>query len=333
MKNQIRYFDLQGKGIRARITNYGAKIVSLMVPNKDGVMVDIVLGFNTMEEWQTKETYFNAIIGRVANRIKDGRFTLDGKSYQLPINNGTNSLHGGISGFNEKIWEVCGQSLHSVTLRYQSKDGEEGYPGNLDVYVTYEMTKDSALRITYKATTDMPTICAMTNHAYFNLKGEGEGTVNDHFLQVYADSYTPFDDTACPTGEVLSVEGTPMDMRQPVRIGDRVDDAFFAPGRGIDNNWCLGQPGVLKHAATVSAEGRQMEVYTTEPCMQVYTGNFLDGVTTGKSGRVYPPRGAVCLETQHYPNSINVPQWENQSNVKLYPGQTLLSETIYKFVL
>lgn len=330
---RMRYIDLQGKGIRARITNYGAKIVSLMVPNRSGVMADVVLGFNTMAEWQTKETYFNAVIGRVANRIKDGRFTLEGKTYQLPINNGTNSLHGGISGFNEKIWDIYAQSRHSVTLRYKSQDGEEGYPGNLIVYVTYEMTRDSALKITYEATTDKPTICALTNHAYFNLKGEGEGLVNDHILQVYADSYTPFDDTACPMGEILPVDGTPMDMRQPVRIGDCVDDAFFVPGLGIDNNWCLGETGVMKHAATLSADGRQMEVYTTEPGIQVYTGNFLDGITTGKSGRVYPPRGAICLETQHYPNSVNIPQWKDQSNVFLYPGQTLHSETIYQFIL
>ena len=224
-------------GLQAQITNYGAKIVSLIVPNKQGEKADVVLGFSTFEEWQKQETYFNAIIGRYANRIKDGKFSIDGVEYQLPINNGTNSLHGGVHGFNEKVWEIVGQSTYSVSLHYRAKDGEEGYPGNLDVYATYSLTKDNALSIVYEAKTDKPTVLGFTNHAYFNLEGEGCGTVHNHQLQVLADEYTPFDDTACPTGEILPVENTPMDFRQMTRVGDRIDDPFFVPGRGIDN--CL----------------------------------------------------------------------------------------------
>ncbi|MBQ9144467.1 MAG: galactose mutarotase, partial [Paludibacteraceae bacterium] len=200
-------------GLQAQITNYGAKVVSLIVPNKQGEKADVVLGFSTFEEWRNQETYFNAIIGRYANRIKDGKFALDGVEYQLPINNGTNSLHGGVHGFNEKVWDIVGQSTYSVSLHYRAKNGEEGYPGNLDVYVTYSLTKDNALSIVYEAKTDKPTILGFTNHAYFNLEGEGSGTVHNHQLQVCADEYTLFDDTACPTGEILSVEGTPMDFR------------------------------------------------------------------------------------------------------------------------
>ena len=218
------------QGMKVQITNYGAKIVSLYAPDKEGKLADVVLGFSTFDEWRNKETYFNAVIGRYANRIKDGRFTLDGMEYELAVNNGTNHLHGGTVGFNEKVWDVVGQTKHSVSLRYRSVDGEENYPGTLDVYVTYNVTLDNALEITYEAKTDKPTILGFTNHAYFNLKGEGEGDVKDHTLQVFADCYTPFDDTACPTGEIAQVEGTPMDFREPVLVGDRIDLPFFVPG-------------------------------------------------------------------------------------------------------
>ena len=233
----IQFYTIKSSGgLKAEISNLGAKITKLLVANRKGEVKDIVLGFRTAEEWRTKETYFNAICGRVANRIKDGKFTLDGKTYQLPVNNGTNSLHGGVEGFNAKIWEVVEQSIYEIKLRYRAKDGEEGYPGNADIYVTYTVTKDNRLVIHYEAKTDAPTLVAMTNHAYFNLAGEDGGRVDEHILQVFADRYTPFDDTACPTGEILPVEGTPMDFRQPTRIGDRIHDKFFEPGRGIDNN-------------------------------------------------------------------------------------------------
>lgn len=324
------------QGMRAQITNYGAKIVSLWAPDKDGKMADVVLGFNTLDEWLKQETYFNATIGRYANRIKDGRFTLDGKTYELPINNGTNSLHGGVVGFNERVWEIVGQTTYSVSMRLRAADGEEGYPGNLDVYVTYQVTKENGLRITYEAKTDAPTICGFTNHAYFNLKGEGEGDVRDHVLQVNADAYTPFDDTACPTGEILPVEGTPMDFRQPVRIGDRIDDAFFAPGRGLDNNWVLCEANQhpatemkqMTLAATCSAAGRTMEVWTTFPGLQVYTGNYVEK-HVGKQGKEYDVQTAVCLETQNFPNS---PNCSNFPSPVLRPGEVYFEQTEYRFV-
>ncbi len=329
---RVRLFTLQNpQGMKVQITNYGAKIVSLFAPDKDGNMADVVLGFNTFEEWKTKETYFNAVIGRYANRIKDGRFVLDGKEYQLAVNNGTNHLHGGVVGFNEKVWEVVGQTKHSVGLHYRSADGEENYPGTLDVYVTYNVTQDNALEITYEAKTDKPTILGFTNHAYFNLKGEGEGDVKDHTLQVFADEYTPFDDTACPTGEIAKVEGTPMDFREPVLVGDRIDLPFFAPGRGIDNNFVLRKtPGKKKPelAAVVSAAGRTMQVLTTMPGLQVYTGNWVEK-NEGKSGRVYDVQTAICLEAQNFPNSPNIPSFPS---AVLRPGEVYFEQCVYKFV-
>ena len=319
-------------GLQAQITNYGAKIVSLIVPNKQGEKADVVLGFSTFDEWQKQETYFNAIIGRYANRIKDGKFALDGVEYLLPINNGTNSLHGGVHGFNEKVWDVVGQSTYSVSLHYRAKDGEEGYPGNLDVYVTYSLTKDNALSIVYEAKTDKPTILGFTNHAYFNLEGEGSGTVHNHQLQVFADEYTPFDDTACPTGEILPVEGTPMDFRQMTRVGDRIDDPFFVPGRGIDNCWALtgwnAKIASLRHAATLEAADRKIEVWTTAPGLQVYTGNWVEQ-NVGKSGKQYDVQHAICLETQYFPDS---PNHTNFPSPILRPGEIYYSRTDYRFV-
>lgn len=331
--SKVSVFTLRGKnGLEAQITNYGAKIVSLKVPNQAGEVADVVLGFATMDEWQSQETYFNAVIGRYANRIKNGRFVLDGKTYELPINNGTNSLHGGIHGFNEKVWDVVGQSQYSVSLHYKSRDGEEGYPGNLDVYVTYQLTKDGALSISYEAKTDAPTILGFTNHAYFNLNGEQSGSVRDHSLQVLADEYTPFDETACPTGEILSVTGTPMDWREPHLVGERIDDSFFAPGRGIDNNWvlrkCKVQSKEPELAAVVSAGGRTMEVWTTFPGLQVYTGNFVEE-HVGKSGVTYGPQNSICLETQNFPDA---PNHDNFPSAVLRPGEVYFEQTKYKFV-
>ena len=319
-------------GLQAQITNYGAKIVSLVVPNKRGEMADVVVGFANFEEWRTKETYFNAIIGRYANRIKHGKFIIDGVEYQLPINNGGNALHGGIHGFNEKVWEIVGQSTYSVSMRYRAKDGEEGFPGNVDVYVTYSLTKDDALSIVYEAKTDKPTIIALTNHAYFNLEGEGSGTVQDHCLQIFSDEYTPFDDTLCSTGEILPVDGTPMDFRAMTRIGDRVNDPFFAHGRGIDNCWALmdwqqHMPS-LRHVATLEAAERTMEVWTTAPGLQVYTGNWVEQ-NIGKSGKRYDIQHAICLETQHFPDS---PNHANFPSPILRPGEVYYSRTDYRFV-
>ena len=322
---QIQFYTIKSSGgLKAEISNLGAKITKLLVANRKGEVKDIVLGFRTADEWRDKETYFNAICGRVANRIKDGKFSLDGKQYQLPINNGTNSLHGGIEGFNAKIWEVVEQSIYEIKLHYRAQDGEEGYPGNLDVWVTYTATKDNRLVIHYE-------IVAMTNHAYFNLAGEGSGTVHEHILQVNAEHYTPFDETACPTGAILPVAGTPMDFRQPTRIGDRIDDPFFAPGRGIDNNWCLcagDAPKELRHAATLEADGRTMECWTTMKGLQVYTGNWVEA-NEGKSGKTYDVQHAVCLEAQNWPDSINHAEFPN---IVLRPGEKLDETTEYRFL-
>lgn len=347
-KKRVRLLTLRNpNGMRVKITNYGAKIVSLLVPDKHkhGKPVDVVLGFNTFEEWRDKETYFNAIIGRYANRIKGGKFSIDGTHYQLPINNGENSLHGGVEGFNEKVWDIVGQTAYSVSLHLTAQDGEEGYPGKLDVYVTYRLTRENGLVIMYEAKTDKPTILGFTNHAYFNLEGEGCGDVRNHYLQVFADEYTPFDDTACPTGEILPVEGTPMDFREPIRVGDRIDDPFFAPGRGIDNNWVLKKSSgsvqrsvkmenaserselIPELAAVVKAGERTMEVWTTMPGLQVYTGNFVEK-NIGKSGREYDVQTAICLEAQNFPDS---PNHSNFPNAVLRPGEVYFEQTEYRF--
>ena len=231
---------------------------------------------------------------------------------------------------NDK-WEMVEQSLFEIKLHYRAKDGEENYPGNLDVWVTYTATKDNTLRIHYEAKTDAPTLVAMTNHAYFNLAGEGSGKIHDHILQVFADRYTPFDETACPTGEIAPVEGSPMDFRQPTRIGDRIDDPFFAPGRGIDNNWCLcdgDAPKELRHAATLQADGRTMECWTTMKGLQVYTGNWVEQ-NEGKSGQVYDIQHAVCLEAQNWPDSINHTHFPN---IILRPNEKLDEVTEYRFL-
>ena len=334
---QIQFYTIKSSGgLKAEISNLGAKITKLITPplsSPQGKViepVDVVLGFKTAEEWQTKETYFNAICGRVANRIKEGVFELDGKTYHLPINNGPNSLHGGIEGFNAKRWDVTAQSAYEITLHYRSKDGEEGYPGNVDVWVTYTATKDNTLRIHYEATTDAPTLVAMTNHAYFNLSGENSGRVDNHVLQVFADRYTVFDENTCPTGEIKEVEGTPMDMRQPVRLGERMRDPFFEPWRGIDNNWCLcsgDAPKELRHAATLEADGRTMECWTTLKGLQVYTGNWIER-NEGKSGTMYDIQHAVCLEAQNWPDSIHHADFPN---VVLRPGEKLDEITEYRF--
>ena len=328
----VRFYTIKSSGgLKVEVSNLGAKITKLLVANRKGEVKDIVLGFKTAEEWKTKETYFNAICGRVANRIKDGKFELDGKTYTLPINNGPNSLHGGIEGFNAKIWEVVEQSPYEIKLHYRSKDGEEGYPGNLDVWVTYTATKDNRLVIHYEGKTDQPTLVAMTNHAYFNLAGEASGRVDEHVLQVNADKFTPFDEFTCPTGEIKPVDGTPMDFRKPTKLGDRMGDPFFAPWRGIDNNFCLcahDAPKELRHACTLEADGRTMECWTTMKGLQVYTGNWIER-NEGKSGTLYDIQHAVCLEAQQWPDSVH---HDDFPNVVLLPGEKLDEITEYRFL-
>ena len=326
-----KYTLTNASGASVVLGSIGAAIVSVNVPDKDGKLGDVALGYGKAESYFGDGPYLGKVPGRFANRIAKGKFTLDGKTYRLPVNNGTNSLHGGVEGFNAKIWEVVEQSLFEIKLRYRAKDGEEGYPGNVDIYVTYTATKDNRLVIHYEAKTDAPTLVAMTNHAYFNLAGEDGGRVDEHILQVFADRYTPFDDTACPTGEILPVEGTPMDFRQPVRIGDRIHDKFFEPGRGIDNNWCLcagDAPKELRHAATLQADGRTMECWTTMKGLQVYTGNWIEK-NEGKSGKLYDEQHAVCLEAQNWPDSINHPSFPN---IILRPGEKLDEITEYRFL-
>ena len=316
-------------GLQACITNYGAKILSLLVPNREGEKVDVLLGFSSMEEWQTLEPSFNAVIGRYANRIKNGCFTIDGQTYQLPINCAGNTLHGGLQGFQQQIWDIVGQSAYSVSLHYCSIDGEQGFPGTVDVYVTYQITKENTLRITYEAKTTAPTVINLTQHAYFNLEGEHSDSIREHILQINADAFTEMDDTNCPTDTILSVEGTPMDFRLPTRIGDRIDDPFFAPTHGIDANWVLAHPTEkrLSLAATLSAAGRTMQVFTTQPGLQVYTANFVEQ-NIGKSGMLYHPQNAICLETQNYPDA---PNHISFPSAILRPGEIYFSQTEYQF--
>lgn len=317
-------------GLEMTVCNYGAKILNLLVPNQNGEKVDVLLGFSSIEEWQTLEPSFNAVIGRFANRIKGGRFTIDGQNYQLPINCAGNTLHGGVLGFQQQIWDVVGQSAYSVSLHYRSIDGEQGFPGTLDVYVTYQITKDNTLRITYEAKTTAPTVINLTQHAYFNLEGEQAESIREHILQINADAFTEMDDTNCPTGKILSVEDTAMDFRQPTRIGDRIDHDCFARTRGIDANWVISRPlsdHRLSLAATLSASERTMQVFTTQPGLQVYTANFVEN-NIGKSGTIYHPHNAVCLETQNFPDAPNHPSFPSAI---LRPGEIYFSQTEYRF--
>jgi aldose 1-epimerase len=296
-------------GMSVDITNYGGKIIRLMVPDKNGKFDDVVLAFDTLEEVIEKEIYFGAICGRFANRIKDGKFTLDGEEYNLPINNGTNALHGGIHGYNEKVWTVRTATQQELVLDLLSPDGEEGYPGTLCITATYFLSDDNELKIHYEATTDKPTIVGLTQHSYFNLKGAGNGTIKDHQLQINADFYTVLDESFALTGEIRPVEATPFDFRKPTLVEMHIDNEAYVPGWGIDNNWCIRkhQAGELALAGSIyePASGRKMEVLTTQPGIQIYTGNWIDKVT-GKEGKIYDRQDAICLETQGFPNSPNI---------------------------
>lgn len=324
-------------GLSADITNYGGKVVRLLVPDRNGKLEDIVQGFDHIEGYlNAKEPYFGALIGRYGNRIAKGKFSLGGKEYTLATNNGTNHLHGGKKGFHTVVWDAKQTDKQTLELSYLSPDGEEGYPGNLHVKVVYQLTDDNDLLITYSATTDAPTVVNLTHHSFFNLSGNLSKSINKHQLTIYADSYTPVDEGLIPTGEIASVEGTPFDFRQSKMIGKDLeayhDQLSF--GRGYDHNFVLsGQQtdgNSMKLAATVlePVSGRIMEVWTTEPGLQFYGGNFLNGQDTGKGGIVYPFRSAFCLETQHFPDSPN--QAHFPSTV-LLPDQVLNSQTRYHF--
>lgn len=324
------------RGMKAAITNYGGIVVELWVPDRHGRLADVVLGYPTLEAYVKDSPYFGAIIGRYGNRIGKARFTLGGQEYRLAANDHGNHLHGGIKGFDKVVWEAQPTETPQgpqLKLSYLSKDGEEGYPGNLQVTVTYRLTDDNALEIEYRATTDKPTPVNLTNHSYFNLRGQGEGDILAHELVLCADRFTPVDAGLIPTGELRPVEGTPFDFRTPVAIGKRIDqpDEQLRFGRGYDHNFVLNkQPGEMGLAARVvePTSGRVMEVLTTEPAVQFYSGNFLDGTNVGKGGKVYRHRYGFCLETQHFPDSPNQPHFPSTI---LDPGKEYRSRTVYKF--
>ncbi|MBI5769034.1 MAG: galactose mutarotase [Verrucomicrobia bacterium] len=334
-----RLFQLQSPaGLRADITDYGAIVVRLLVPDREGRLVDVILGGDSVGAYAARVPAA-AIIGRVANRIAGAKFTLDGKTYTLAANSGLNHIHGGRLGFDKIFWQTesttqSGQP--AVRLRYLSKDGDGGYPGNLEVAVTYSLTADRGLRIDYQATADQATPVNLTNHAYFNLKGEGHGDVLDHELVIYARRFTPTDATLIPSGEIAPVTGTPLDFTTVRRIGDRIRDShdLIRIARGYDHNFVLDnyRPGATEPslAAVVRepASGLIMEVLTTEPGVQLYTANHFNGSVRGKSGQPYVVHGALCLETQHYPDSVNQPAFPSTI---LRPGQTFRSTTIYRF--
>ncbi len=331
---QVSLFTLKSGKIGMKVTNYGARVVALCVPAKDGKPVDVSLGYNSIDEYvNNKEYFFGAAIGRYGNRIGDARFKLDSVEYTLAANDGKNHLHGGVKGYCDVVWKAKQLSESKIEFTYLSANGEEGYPGNLSITMTYELTPAGEFKIDYKATTDQKTVCNLTNHTYFNLSGEGSETINDHLLTFNADNFTPVDSTLITTGEILPVAGTPMDFSKATAIGERVDADFaqLKYGKGYDHNWVINKKGEgVELAATVVSPvtGIKLEVLTDQPGIQFYGGNFLDAVVSGKSGKPYVFRSAFCLETQHYPDSPNKPEFPS---VVLEPGQTYTHTCIYKF--
>jgi aldose 1-epimerase len=324
------------RGAEARVTTYGGAVVSLKVPDRAGRVEDVVLGFDDIEGYLKTTTYIGSLVGRYANRIARGRFTLNGTEYKLATNNGENHLHGGVRGFDKVIWKarpLAARGGQALELTYLSKDGEEGYPGNLNVRVVYTLTDANELKIDYYATTDKDTVVNLTNHNYYNLAGQGNGDILGHLLTVNASRFTPTDAGAIPTGELRPVRGTPFDFTRPTAIGARInpDEEQLKLGKGYDHNFVVnGRPGTLRLAARVSepTTGRVMETWTTEPGMQLYTGNYLDGSDTGKGGKPYRHRYGFCLETQHYPDSPNRPAFPS---TVLRKGGRFRSTTVYKF--
>ena len=321
-------------GMEVCITNFGGRLVSIMVPDKDGKMTDVLLGFDNVSDYQNISNDFGASIGRYANRINQGKITIDGVEYQLPQNNYGHCLHGGPDGWQYKVYEAKQLNDNQLELVLNSPDGDSNFPGNVVAKVVYTLTEDNAVDIKYEATTDKKTVINMTNHAYFNLNGDPSLNSMNQILYIASDSITPVDSTFMTTGEMMSVAGTPFDFNTPKAIEQDVtnfDDEQIKFGKGFDHNWVLNTKGDINKLAaklTSPITGITLEVYTNEPGVQVYTGNFLDGTVTGKKGVVYPQRASVCLETQHYPDTPNKAHWPS---ALLEPGQTYRSQCIYKF--
>lgn len=327
------YTLINKHGLKAKVMTYGATLTELIVPDRAGHMGDIVLGFDNLADYETKSPFFGATTGRVANRIAKGEFELDGETYQLAINNGPNTLHGGKVGFDKKVWtaKVLDGDEAAVEFHYLSPDMEENFPGDLDVTVTYTLSNDNALRINYKATTDKPTIVNLTNHSYFNLSAFKVPTILNEVMMINAREFTPVDETSIPTGRLRSVFGTVFDFTSPTAIGDRIQQVPGGPPIGYDHNYVIdGPPGELNLCARVyePESGRAMEVLTTEPGVQFYTGNYLDGSIVGIHGHRYVQHAGFCLETQHYPDSIHHP---NFPSTVLRPGKTYTQTTVHKF--
>lgn len=330
---EVRLFTLANPdGSRVSLTEYGAAIVDLVVPDRDGNLADVSLGFDSLEGYLGKgNPYFGCIVGRLGNRLAGGAFTLDGKHYQLSINNGPNHLHGGTCGFDKLVWRGEQLSANAVRFTLRSPDGDQGYPGTLELVATYTFTADHSLRIDYRATCDQATVFNPTNHVYLNLAGQAGGDIRDHVLTLAASRYTPVDATLIPTGELRPVKGTPFDFQTPRRVGDHLLQAGGNP-IGYDHNFVLDK-GLTAEPVEIgtlyeATSGRLLTVLTTEPAIQFYSGNFLDGTLSGKKGARYPQYSGICLETQHYPDSPNHPEFPS---TELRPGETFDSTTIYRF--
>lgn len=331
-----RYTLINENGVEVDIITYGGIITSLKAPDKNGVAEDVVLGYNRFAQYLDKSPYFGSIIGRYGNRIAKGKFSIGDKEYNLALNNGENHLHGGLKGFDKVLWKASvekGSDFASLKLSYLSKDMEEGFPGNLNVTVTYILTNDNSLKMLYEATTDKKTIVNLTNHAYFNLSADFSQTILDHEVTINADRYLPVDETLIPTGELASVEGTPFDFRKPKAIREDIgkENDQLTIGGGFDHCWVLNdQNSGVRLGATVyhPATGRVLEVFTDQPGVQFYSGNFLDGTLPAKNGGTYGQRSGFCLETEHYPDSPNKPDFPS---VVLSPGETYNSQTVYRF--
>ena len=327
------YTLTNSNGMEVCITNFGGRIVSVMVPDRDSVMRDVVLGFDNIQDYMTIPSDFGATIGRYANRIANGRFTLDKQTYELPTNNNGHTLHGGPEGWQYKVFSVEDVSQNSLQLKYVSKDGEMGFPGEVTAYVFFTVTDRNSIIIDYMARTMAPTVINMTNHSYFNLSGDPSQPITDHLLYLNADQTTPVDEWLIPTGKIVKVADTPFDFRTPKPIGQDIDadNEQIRFGRGFDHNWILNTEGSLKKVAATLVcpkTGIELRVFTSEPGIQVYTGNFLDGTVAGKDSTAYQFRTAVCLETQHYPDSPNEPQFPS---TELRPGTKFESSTVYRF--